>query len=472
MTDDATTADIYVRKSTADGGKSIRAQEDEGRDACLDAGWEVGRVFADDNRSASRYARRVRESFAELQQHIRSGACRLLVVWEASRASRDLAEFVGLLDELARNRVLLHVVSHGKTYDPSRSMDYKALATEGIDARHESERISERTLRGKRAAAREGKPSGRTVYGFRRVFDENGAYTHTELVAERAAVVREIVRRIGAGDELSGIARDLTQRGIATPTGIPAWRAGTVRNLALNPAIAGWRVHRGSVVGPGAWPAIVDDAQWRKARAILSDPSRVTHHGIEVAWLLSGAMRCGRCESGRLRAHRDRYQCAACNKIVIAGRPLDAWMEELVLARLSRPDALAAFTARPDDAALTAVSATLEDLRGELDDAYRRAKDRRLSAAGLASIEAGLLPAIEAAERERDRLAVPPALADLAGVDVSARWPRWSMARRRDVVMALADIVVGPARIGVPRFDPARLGGSRWRGDTRTWAEL
>ena len=56
-------ADLYLRKSTADLGKSVGQQDDETTDAVGRQGWQAGRRFTDDARSASRYAAKGRPDF-------------------------------------------------------------------------------------------------------------------------------------------------------------------------------------------------------------------------------------------------------------------------------------------------------------------------------------------------------------------------------------------------------------------------
>ena len=53
-------------------------------------GWEVVRVFTDNDRSASRYATKTRPEHTRLIKFIESGGADVLVTWESSRAQRDL----------------------------------------------------------------------------------------------------------------------------------------------------------------------------------------------------------------------------------------------------------------------------------------------------------------------------------------------------------------------------------------------
>jgi site-specific DNA recombinase len=52
------------------------------------------------------------------------------------------------------------------------------------------------------------------------------------------------------------------------------WDASKVRNIALNPALAGLRVYQGKVIGKGKWPAIIKEDRHNAVVAKLGDPSR------------------------------------------------------------------------------------------------------------------------------------------------------------------------------------------------------
>ena len=95
---------------------------------------------------------------------------------------------------------------------------------------------------------------------------------------------------------LHAIARDWNARGITTSTGGP-WKASEVRKLLARPRNAGLMEHRGEVIGPAEWPAIIEEELWRAVRALVSDESRRTTTGNARRWLgggLSSAASVGR----------------------------------------------------------------------------------------------------------------------------------------------------------------------------------
>jgi site-specific DNA recombinase len=171
-----------------------------------------------------------------------------LGLWEASRGSRDLGEWVRLLDLCRARGTRIWVFTHRRIYDLSLRRDWRTLAEEGIDAVNESEKIAERTRRGKRMAAAAGRPAGKLVYGFVRDYDERGRFVQQVAHPKQAPILREMVDGLYDGQSLNEVARRLAARGVLTANGA-AWTAVQIRQTVLNPSYIGKRVHQGVVVG-------------------------------------------------------------------------------------------------------------------------------------------------------------------------------------------------------------------------------
>lgn len=472
-----TTADLYGRKSTDDRGKSVSDQLAEGRDRITENGWGLGRVFADDNRSASRFARKKREDYAELVTHIGSGKCELLVVWEASRGSRRLWEWAQFLELCRDHGTLIHVVKDDRTYDVRKGRDWKTLADDGVNAQAESELLSERSLRGKRVGAQRGRPAGKLQFGFRRVYDDKGRFVAQVEHPAQAAVVREAARRVLAGESCYAVANDLNDRGVPGPRG-GRWDLTQVKRLCTMPAYAGLRVHRGQVVGRACWEPIHDEGTYAALLARLNDPRRRTQRDSALKHVLSGVLRCGVCGSvTRVLVNRGRYPtyvCKAGGCVAAAARGVEPFVEGVVLARLGRDDALALLTPAQDREDAAAALGEARELRERLDAFYAAAARGEVSPAGLASVEAGILPRIADAERRAAAVAppVPGPVRELAR-DPRTVWAGLTVAQRREAIQVLvSELVLDRVSEVRRRFEPGRLGRSRWAGDARTWAEI
>lgn len=75
------------------------------------------------------------------------------------------------------------------------------------------------------------------------------------------------------------------------------WTQGTVRALLDSRHVAGIRMHQGEEVGPGKWPAIIDQGTWDETRARREYRSAVHQTNVELRrfYLLRGLVMCSRC---------------------------------------------------------------------------------------------------------------------------------------------------------------------------------
>jgi site-specific DNA recombinase len=479
-------SDLYARKSTKDAGRSAARQERDWRADCTDAGLVHGQVFVDPDLSASRYSTKPRPDYDKLLAHVRSGDCRVVSMWEASRGSRQLAEWIGLVD-LCRDRgVLIRIFADGgRTFDPRRRRDYRALADEGMDAHDETERLSERVRAGQRDAAQEGRPPGPLLYGYRRVYGapsddsrSGGGYRRREITQVVDEAQAAIVRRLAAdtldGEPLIKQARKLNAEGVPTASGKGRWSNVQIGRLLRHPGYVGDRVYRGEVIATGAWPAILDRDDHRRLRALLEAPGRLRNHGRhELAHQLSGAAICGgRCGTPIRTLRGTKYACRrpGCMQVAASMSAMDDVVDRLVIARLRQVDVAAVFAPAVDDAQIQKVRRELAEAREHLAGFYAEAGAGRLSARAVATVEAATLPRIDRLEGKLRRLATPPVLRELATVDVAGTWHALPVGIRREVIVALARVVLSPGGRGV-RWSPWRLRESRWHGDEMAWGQ-
>lgn len=471
----------YARKSTkvaGQEGKSVAEQLAINRQIIDREGWDLVAELKDDGKSASRYARKgtVREDFDKLIDMVTRGELDIVVLWEQSRATRDLRIHAELIEICAEHGVLLNI--RGRTYDPSRADDRLVLGMGAVVDSAEADRTRERILRSVRANAEKGRPHGRLLYGHRRIYDKtSGAYLRTEPDPERAPIVREVIDRIVAGESMRQIGLDLDRRGIAPPHTAADWLSTQLRRFATNPSYIGKRVHKGVVVGDAGWDAIVDPDKWRAANALVTAPGRKNPAAATRRWLLSGPiMECGRCEQRRFYVHKNRgqflaYTCLACYRMSIAAPSAEEYVRGLIVERLSRVDAVELWrNAGEADAAARTAWNEADALRDRLDGFVTQAADGgpdALSPAALAKIEARLLPQIHAAEERAKALSAPAALRELNPETAADDWLGWAMGadlrRAQKVLAAIIDLRVEPSP-GNTRFArPRERIKYRWR---------
>ncbi|TYK45231.1 recombinase family protein [Actinomadura decatromicini] len=502
-------AALYSRVSKDDRNdqRSVSDQDGENRDVCEDEGWEVGEAYCDNDKSASRFATKQREDWDRLLEDVAIGRFHVVVLWESSRGDRRLAHWIAFLDTCRDLGVLIHITSHERTYDPGKRRDYKTLAEEGMDSADDSEKTSERVRRDKRNAARKGLPAGRMLYGYQRIYEvaPNGKKKLAKVVFDeevhtavgqdgkeyeytRAGLVREIVERIASGDSLRSVAVDLNRRGIPTSrNGRWGWTPTRIREISVNPAYVGQRVHQG-VVLPGVqtvWEPLVPMEQFHACVARFNRTSRSSPREGAVSRLLTGLATCGVCgrvvrRMGSTRA--PTYVCAPdsrsgfgpttgyCVSRKISA--VDGYVERSVCLRLSQPDLLEVLQQdRWADERLARLSRELAEKQALLEDARGRCAQGTLSLDSLASLEGLLLPQIEKARQQMSETRVAPVLRGLAGGaldDVVAEWERRSIPQRREVIRALCEkIEILPLGGGAKRYRPEESVRIVWRQPNR-----
>ncbi|MFK5689557.1 recombinase family protein [Ornithinimicrobium sp. LYQ92] len=447
---------IYARVSIdAHEGRSVSEQEAECRAWATREGWDVTAVITETG-SASRYASggRARTRWTDLTDAITSGQHDILLTWEASRATRQLAEYAELADLCTTHGVLWGY--SGTVYDlATRDARFRT----GLDAllsQDESARTSERVLRAVRARAAAGAPHGKLPYGYRREYDPTtGALLRQVPDETTAPIVREIYTRVLAGDACNTIAKDLTRRGVTPPrpptsrTWPPQqWLQITVKRIATSPTYAAKRTHKGVIVGDAQWAPLVDVESWERAFALLTDPSRLSRTGDSTArHLLTGIATCGEC-GAPLRRVKNRgtpsYSCmhSGCMRVTRSIAGTDAWVTDVLLELLTAHGpqlAAGADDPRPD---VAAARADLQTLHDRLDGFVSAAADGQVSPATLATIEARLRPQIQAAERRVRQMLTPRALDGIDLSDLHGEWERMPMPQRREKLRALVDVVV------------------------------
>ena len=273
----------------------------------------------------------VRPALERLRDVAHCGALDRLYVHSPDRLARKYLYQMLLLDEFSRHNVQVTFLNHDPQHQSAEGD--LLLQMQGMIAEYERAKILERTRRGRRFAARQGKVSVLTSapYGYRYVSKHEGAgEARYEIVVDEARVVREMFQWVGLeGLSLSEVAQRLMDRGIPTATGRPRWDRATIRGLLCNPAYTGTAkygktrletrdsgrrpkrgdppVPRRSKVSratapqeqePIPVPALVDDDLFRTAAEQL-ERNRRRHreqkHGAE--YLLGGLLICHRCGS-------------------------------------------------------------------------------------------------------------------------------------------------------------------------------
>lgn len=203
-------------------GKSPDQQHAEIASEAARRGWRIHpHPYRDDNRSASRYATKKREGFSQLITDLEDGRFDgdLLAIWESSRGSRRTGEWIDLIDLCKERGVRIWVLTHNRVYDPSNARDRRSLREDASDAEYESDKTSERLQRHMRAAAKTGRPHGKNVYGYQRMYavQPNGTRVLEKVLEhpDQAWVVKEAASMVLAGRSYYDIAATFNEKDLS-----------------------------------------------------------------------------------------------------------------------------------------------------------------------------------------------------------------------------------------------------------------
>ena len=269
----------------------------------------------------------------------------------------------------------------------------------------------------------------------------------------------------------------------------------SVRRMLTAPAVAGFRVHRGVIVGQGNWPAILTEPVWRAVKSKLSNPRTVTrtdgtvypigaaHAGSGRRYVLTGGLAvCGICGAPMLaqvaqvlvksltRANgrptytdRATYRCSASACTAIKAEDTERWVTDEVFSMLTLTDLADRIAADDHAGRREEIGAQLATIDGQRRDlaAMWAAGDLNTSEWGTAR------DTLAATERELNSelatKAEPPARVAIS--EARESWGSMDLGERREFIRLFVEsVTIGRATPGLQRFDPDRI-SITWKGE-------
>lgn len=456
---------IYCRlskaKHTGDAGvsESIDRQRQACEELCQTKGFEVVEVFVDDDRSA--YSGKPRPAYNELLKAIDTGVVRGVVAWHPDRLHRRPSELEDFIELVDRTEAVVETVSAG-TYDLTTATGRMVARVVGATSRMESEQKSERIQLANAHRAQQGRShvGGKRPFGF----EPDGE----TVVAEEAEVVREVVKRVAAGDKLYAIAKDLHERGVQSVTG-KALTPVTLKTIVNNPRYIGKLTKGGKVVGDAVWGPIVDEADFEAANLVLAKPGRTTNGGdTRRKHLLAGIVTCGHCGKVLRTLRRSNgvavYVCQrsaqrdGCGKVSIVAQRVEEIVRDralgLVVAATNVHAEIDDHEARRTaEERLARLATRRDELLGLFNegvlsvDEFKRSRaqvDAQVEELTRARAEANLQHSLEGLPMDPDKL--------------REAWDEGDLDFRRNIITGtIASIVVNPATTRGRTFDPTRV---------------
>lgn len=469
MADDVTPErdvyDLYLRQSK--GRAAIGRQRRETTDWITHKGGQVGAEFCDKDQTAYTKVggeRPDRKDFAALLAHVAAHPGRGIAAWHADRLIRGGEDTETMIRVCAAGDHLVETKGGG-TYDLATATGRKRIRNDATDAAYEVDHLTERLSAMKAEHAQKGKWSGGPrPFGYEGILQEAGEpgkFRKLTIRESEARLIRAAALGVLAGASLKSVAAAWNAQG-STGAGGGEWNGRRVRRVLLRPRNAGIHVWQGSEGVTGDWPPILDVTVFRALQVMLDDPARKTGPGPERKWLGGGFCQCGICGepvithaagNGRLgpggMSRRTVYMCRG--HIARSAAPVDAWIGELVCARLAAADTSRLIRPRPttDTAAMHARIITLRENIDKLagKNVLGIVDDRQLAAGtaeGHREISA-LRASIAAA-------AGASVLAGMPGPDgIRAWWAGLPVSRQRAIAMEqFARVAIMPAGRGRP----------------------
>ena len=303
-----TRAAIYCRVSTDNQeaeGTSLQTQLEACIKYCQDKGYEVAYRFS----PAESGLTLDRPKLNELRELVRNDAIDVLVVYCLDRLSRDPTHGVILTQELEKHHVTLEAV----TEDVDNSELGKLINyIRGFASKLEAEKIKERTGRGKRARAKEGRMSGgfHMTYGYDYipVSQKNGG--RRVINDTEAKWVRQMYRwLVDDGLSTGAITERLILSEVPTKSGKHWWNKATVTGILKNLAYTGRTFAFTSVKRrprkkpqeewieiPDVTPAIINQELFDAAqKQLLVNREKATRNNKKHEYLLRGHIKCRQC---------------------------------------------------------------------------------------------------------------------------------------------------------------------------------
>ncbi len=471
-----TTAAIYARLSKNDDGTkdSTDRQLDRAQEIARREDWTVATEIVEDGHSAYRESMS-RPGFIELLALIESDGVDIVIAREQARYARRSQVWARLRD-LAREHYV-ELWTFAGPINLNTAEGRMASGVNGVVDEYWSDKISEAVTEAANAKRARGQlvVSGTAPYGFEwtEIDAENGR-RHRDL-RPTADEVAQIIRMVGWGVDdglsLRQIAQRLNDEEVPTAKGGTRWRPNAVSAILKNPRLIGrYADADGHDLGPATWPAVVDEARWVEAQAILR--RRGAAHGGQghdrhtlKRWLRRQLFcgNCGHSMEGSGKAERPTYRCpppsmGGCGQVLVIAAGAEAAVADQLIELLD------------ESKVRDALARQLSEAPAAVDHAAEiEALDARLAELGAMAARGELLPEVVAGasdEIDAQRTELREAMVAAAAPppipipdDLGSVWDDLTGEERSEILSIVAEkVIVNPAgKKNGPKFDPERI---------------
>lgn len=243
------------------------------------------------------------DAYAQLAELLNARAFDVLVYYDASRLARTASVGFTIRQLCLRRKIALYPTTSPPAELVSRWRHDQAVvdAFQSIGAQDEVAKLVERKRVGMVGKIKRGEMPTKAPYGYRRVFDPDGA-KRIVIDETQAAAVRAIFRHFVEGMPYQTIANRLNDMGSLPPRRAGGWDNIAVYNITLNVWVyAGYaEFNRRSVHGDpyvrarGQWVPILDE-ETVKAAELEREQRAINRNIVHAPHRLSSICRCASC---------------------------------------------------------------------------------------------------------------------------------------------------------------------------------
>ena len=321
-------AALYVRVSTDKQAEKygIPSQIEALKNRCQEKGWTIvldsdKDAFIDDGYSGTELDR---PALGRLREAAREGRVDIVLAYDPDRLSRRLFHQMILAEEFEKQGIKLEFITQDMGTSPEDRMFFNMR---GLIAEYEREKIRERTVRGAREKAREGKvvSAGAVPFGFR--YNKEKATLEEN---DKTVLTLRLIFYTFANENLSlqGLADRLNRLHVPTPRGGDRWRASTLGVILRNEVYIGklyqfrkYRVEpkrrckisvrnkktstalrpKGECITVKV-PSLIPAELFETVQGKLEKNMKLSRRNTKMEYLLSGLLHCSLC-GGRMGGH-------------------------------------------------------------------------------------------------------------------------------------------------------------------------
>lgn len=265
----------YCRVSRLDtDSDALMNQEQQIKNYCESKTYRLDNLFSEVGSSQDSQ----RPEYVKMLDLLKGYTCCKIVVTDIDRITRSSVE-LGLFQELCKKNKHTVELTTGSV---NNFDDYTTVFTSsivGAVSQYLYSQTRSKMERGRKISQAGGMFMGKTPLGYKRKNKK------LEVEPATADIVRDIFKRIIAGDSTGEVARYLNSNGIMTGEG-NSWDSRSIRNIVKN------KGYTGTIVNNNVYPAIITESDYLKANSMLKN---LNNNGNRRSYSLSNKIYCSNC---------------------------------------------------------------------------------------------------------------------------------------------------------------------------------